>query len=176
MELRSFGQDEQKKKLYIARKIITEMVDNYYPESMREDIEIKTESKKEIDNNLKGYAFYQLVVDETVCDDSLQSIIDNVQQEKMKIALSGLIPKLVYGEYIANDPKEREEAKTKLMAIRFVLELNDGDYDRLSNVLSDAEEEGMRTQPSASELTIREREEEAKETRQNGGIRPRHLM
>ena len=165
---------EQKRQIDVAKELITRMVDKYYPKSLRADINIESETKTEIDKSVKGYAYYQLVVDETVFDNSVKSILSNIQKEKMNIAQSGLIPKLVYGEYVANDPQERDEAKTKLIAIRFILELNDGDYERLSNVLSDDEEEGMRTQPRADELTRRERREEREETRQNGGIRQRH--
>ena len=163
-------------KFEFAESILRKIVRDNYPESLRNEIEIKSEMKEEIDKSQKGYAYYQLVVDETISKDTIQSMIDVAKKEKMMIAKAGLLPELVYGEYIANDPTERSEAKTKLIAIRLVLELNEGDYDRLANVLSDAEEEGMRTQPSPYQQWLEEKREEEIETRRNGGIRPRHLM
>jgi len=135
--------------------------DNIEPEKDSEGNDIwykRQESKQEIDKE-KGYASFELKIDplmEKNYVDYFKKIIkDNSQIMNSKKLCAG------FDKGMAADDPDME-------IIRFVIELNPGDYNSIGLAISEKEREAMIHQKSAYDLYLEDRKEEER----NGG--PRH--
>lgn len=158
--------ETEKERLRTAERIVRSIRSNYMDEGMQdEDITVKTILHKSADKQkVYGYSCFQTLIDETVLKDNANYIKELLQKEKIEMAESGLIPKIAYSDYVEYDEEGNEiksDTQTKLLNLTFILELNDGDYEKIEEPLSLSEEDGMRNLKSARELNKADREEDS---------------
>lgn len=160
--------ETDKERLRTAERIIRNIRNEYMDEGMQdEDIEIKTNSIRSADKEkIYGYSSFQTIIDETVLNDNVNYIKEILQKVKFEIAENNLIPKCAYKDYREYDEDgneiEPEYTQTKLLLLTFILELNDGDYEKINEPVTLLEEHGMRDNKTAMELNIEDKEEDSR--------------
>lgn len=114
---------------------------------------------KENANNVRGYVGMDFLIS-TEKADELQKTLLELYDKKRGVIPPDIRPVFARAGYqISNgDGTFRDDPDHEVM--RFILELNKGDYEALEHPLTEKEEDGMRQNPSAKDLYEAEREEE----------------
>ena len=137
-----------------AISIRDEMLMEYTSNGNRVDqgFQSNQESKKEIDNRMKGYASIDFLIRRDDRKNMIKEIVDLLTKQEGAIKKAGLYTEYGCSKY-EDDPENYE-------IIEVALQLNKGDYSILRRALSDKEEDIMRNLKKPEQLFKEDRQSE----------------
>ena len=129
-----------------AISIRDEMLMEYTSNGNRVDqgFQSNQESKKEIDNRMKGYASIDFLIRRDDRKNMIKEIVDLLTKQEGAIKKAGLYTEYGCSKY-EDDPENYE-------IIEVAIQLNKGDYSILRRALSDNEEDIMRNLKKPEQL------------------------
>lgn len=129
-----------------AISIRDEMLMEYTSNGNRVDqgFQSNQESKKEIDNRMKGYASIDFLIRREDRKNMIKEIVDLLTKQEGAIKKAGLYTEYGCSKY-EDDPENYE-------IIEVAIQLNKGDYSILRRALSDNEEDIMRNLKKPEQL------------------------
>ncbi len=120
-----------------------------------------SESKRDVDK-VKGYASIDFIVETDRKEELKEELIRLYDEDRDLVSEAGLFPILADYNYELRNDKGEFVDDPDHKVVRFVLELNKGDYEAMAYPLSETEEDAMRQMPTAEELYKAERREESR--------------
>lgn len=114
---------------------------------------------KENVSRVNGYSSIDFYVGAEYEEQLKEEMKNLISAEAELIRKSGLYFRCEERPYEEKNENGEVALNPDIKNLRYVFELHEGDYDRLTNLLSEAEEEGMLNSPSASKLNEDDRSE-----------------